>query len=122
MSGGEQGLALLQQQLSSAATSMELSFRPMFGGVMAYVGGRPFASLSNVGMALKLDEPGRAALLALPGARPLQYTPNDPPSRSYVLIRPDLTADPQALRPWLERSAAAVAAAPTRRKKRKRER
>ncbi|MFC0502382.1 hypothetical protein [Asaia krungthepensis] len=33
----------------------DLSFRPMFGGIMGYAGGRVFASLSNIGLALKMN-------------------------------------------------------------------
>ena len=51
-------LETMQDQLSRAAEAYdldgEMTFRPMFGGICAYIGGRVFASLSDVGLALKL--------------------------------------------------------------------
>ncbi|AOK63872.1 hypothetical protein [Burkholderia ubonensis] len=41
----------------------------MFGGAMAYANGKPFASLSNVGLAIKLDPVHYAALLQERAAR-----------------------------------------------------
>jgi TfoX/Sxy family transcriptional regulator of competence genes len=63
---------------------LELSFRPMFGGIMGYASGKVFASLSDVGLALKLTGADREALLAIPGSKPLQYEPDQPPSKSYT--------------------------------------
>ncbi len=70
-----------------------IHFRPMFGGVMAYANGKPFASLSNVGLAIKLDAAHYAALLQERGARPLQYEPSSPPSKQYVLVPDALLND-----------------------------
>ena len=80
--------AELQARLLAATSpELELSFRPMFGGIMGYARGRPFASLSDVGLAFKLAGADHVALLALPGARPLRYEPDSPPSQSYVWCR-----------------------------------
>ena len=96
-----------------------LSSRPMFGGVMDYAGGRPFASVSRQGLALKLPPAERDGLLALPGAKPLRYEAHDPPSKSYTLVPDAMLADPSALRPWVERSAAFAAALPAARSRRR---
>ncbi|WP_371876705.1 hypothetical protein [Sphingomonas sp. DG1-23] len=53
---------------------------------MAYTMGRPFASLSNAGIALKLPESDRAALLGEARGYPLRYDPDDPPSKSYTVL------------------------------------
>ena len=107
--GAAQNPKALQAVLSRAAPpDLELSFRPMFGGIMGYAGGRVFASLSDVGLALKLSGAERDAFLALPGAKPLQYEPGAPVSKSYVVAPAALLADPDALRPWIARSAAAL--------------
>lgn len=84
----------------------DLQFRPMFGGIMGYVRGRPFASLSNVGLALKLGPGDRAALLALPGAAALRYEPDSPPSKQYVTVPRAMLEAPGELATWLGRSAA----------------
>ena len=90
----------------------DLAFRPMFGGIMGYARGRPFASLSNVGLALKLGPADRNALLAEPGAAPLRYEPDSPPSRQYVVVPRAMLDAPGDLIGWLERSVAHVLAPP----------
>lgn len=100
----------LRALLSASADGLDLSFRPMFGGVMDYLGGKPFASLSDRGLALKLGSADRDALFAL-GGEPLRYEPDGPPSRSYGLLPPALL-NVDALHGWVERSAAHVAALP----------
>ena len=109
-------LDTLQNQLSQAAEAhaldMELTFKPMFGGVCAYVGGRVFASLSDIGLALKLPPEAQAALLAEDGAKRLQYEPDAPPSKQYIVVPPPMRADPAALAPWLVRSVEYVLALP----------
>ena len=110
----------LQAALAGAAPDLDLTFRPMFGGIMGYSAGRPFASLSDVGLALKLAGADHAALLAVPGARPLQYGPDSPASRNYVLLPASLVDDPAQLAAWARRSAASVAAQPAKAPRRKR--
>jgi TfoX/Sxy family transcriptional regulator of competence genes len=46
---------------------LHVTFRPMFGGLFAYADDQPFASLSDVGSALKIADNERDAMLALPG-------------------------------------------------------
>jgi TfoX/Sxy family transcriptional regulator of competence genes len=108
----------LQRILVDAAPpDFELSFRPMFGGILAYLEGGAFASLSNVGLALKAPPPLFAAFLETPGAAALRYAPSDPPSKSYVLVPETMLADRDALREWIERAAKARKAAPTARRR-----
>ena len=90
----------------------DLAFRSMFGGIMAYVRGKPFASLSNAGLGLKLGPADRAALLAQPGAAPLRYEPDSPPSKQYVVVPRAMLNAPDDLASWIERSAAHVLAQP----------
>ena len=100
---------VLQFVLTEAAPpDLELTFRPMFGGIMGYVEGKVFASLSNVGLALKLAGADREALLAEPGAHPLQYEPDQPLSKSYVVVPETMLSDPDVLRRWIVRSAAGL--------------
>jgi TfoX/Sxy family transcriptional regulator of competence genes len=105
--------AVLQQ---AAPPDLPLLFRPMFGGIMGYAGGKPFASLSNVGLALKLGGADHAALLAQPGAAALRYEPDQPASKSYVVVPDAMLSDPALLRPWIARSAANLPAAKPRRR------
>jgi TfoX/Sxy family transcriptional regulator of competence genes len=100
---------ILQALLTEAAPpDLELTFRPMFGGIMSYAESKVFASLSNVGLAPKLAGPDRDALLAEPGARPLRYEPDQPPSKSYVVVPETMLSDLDVLRRWIGRSAAGL--------------
>ena len=112
----------LQIMLERAAPpDLELAFRPMFGGIMGYAAGKVFASLSDVGLALKLSGDGRAALLAIEGAKPLQYEPHQPPSKSYVVVPEGMLSAPGDLRTWIVRSTAGLPPPSARRRKQTRE-
>jgi TfoX/Sxy family transcriptional regulator of competence genes len=102
---------------AASPPDLDLSFRPMFGGIMGYAGGQVFASLSNVGLALKMTGAGYAALSEVPDVKPLRYEPDDPPSKSYLLLPNAMLSDPDSLRLWMARSAAGLK--PTTKKPRK---
>ena len=108
----------LQLVLQRSAPDMPLAFRPMFGGIMGYADGKPFASLSTVGLALKLAREDHAALLAIEGAVALRYGPDQPVSKSYVVVPAAMLSDPGALRPWVARSIATLPPAKPRPKRR----
>lgn len=100
---------ILQATLTGAAPlDLDLAFRPMFGGVMAYADGKPFASLSDVGLGLKFAGGDREALLSLPGAAPLRYAPDQQPSKSYVLVPEIMLTEPDLLRQWVIRSVSGL--------------
>ncbi|HEY1710083.1 MAG TPA: TfoX/Sxy family protein [Rhizomicrobium sp.] len=112
--------AELQRHLqASAPGGIDLLFRPMFGGIGAYADGRMFCSLSDVGLALKFRPDDRDALLRVKGARPLQYEPSMPPSKSYVVVPDAMLTDRKALGAWIGKSAAFVKSAPARKPKKK---
>jgi TfoX/Sxy family transcriptional regulator of competence genes len=99
----------LQVILEAASPpDLELGFRPMFGGIFGYAAGQAFASLSNVGLALKMTGADHAALSAVPGVKPLRYEPDDPPSKTYLLLPEAILSDPDNLRLWIARSAAGL--------------
>jgi len=98
---------------------IDVTYKPMFGGIMAYADGQVFASLSNVGLAIKLAAEAQAELLAIPDARRLQYELDMPPSKSYIAL-PDRwlsDADHAQLIAWLLRSAAYVKSLPAKKRK-----
>ena len=100
----------LQAILTAAAPpDLPLTFKPMFGGILAYVDGKVFASLSNVGLALKLAGDDHRDFLALPGAEPLRYEQDAPLSKSYMVAPTALIADREAFRAWIVRAAAGLA-------------
>jgi TfoX/Sxy family transcriptional regulator of competence genes len=93
---------------AASPPGLELSFRPMFGGIFGYAAGQAFASISNVGLALKMTGADHAALSQEPGVKPLQYESSDPPSKTYLLLPEAFLTDPDRLRIWIARSAAAL--------------
>ncbi len=95
--------------------TLELSFRSMFGGVMIYSSGKPFASLAEPGLALKLSEPDRAALLREPGAEMLRHD-GEAPSKQYVVVPPHILEDAERLSTWIERSVLFVTSLPVKKK------
>ncbi len=106
----------MQDKLSRAAEARDLdadlTFKPMFGGVCAYTQGRVFASLSDIGLALKLPPDAQAELLSEDGAKRLQYEPDAPPSKQYIVVPPPMPEDTAALAAWLARSVEYVLAQP----------
>jgi TfoX/Sxy family transcriptional regulator of competence genes len=102
---------LLRPILASAAPpDLEVTFRPMFGGFFAYADGKPFASLSDLGLALSFVGSERDATLALPGAAPLRYEPDQPASKSYVVLPGPMLSEPDELRSWVIRSVSSLTA------------
>lgn len=93
---------------AASPPDLELSFRPMFGGIMCYAAGQVFASLSNVGLGLKMTGADYAALSEVPDVKPLRYEPDDPPSKSYLVLPDAMLSDPLALRLWIARSVAGL--------------
>ena len=107
----------LQAVMEAASPpDLDLAFRPMFGGIFGYAAGQAFASLSNVGLALKMTGADHAALSEAPGVKPLRYEPDDPPSKSYLLLPDAMLSDPDSLRSWIARSAAGLKPKSSRRK------
>ncbi len=102
--------------MQAASPDLEISYRHMFGGIMGYAEGKAFASLSAMGLALKLFGQEHADLLGCAGAAALRYEPDKPASKSYVLLSAAMLSDTDALRRWIARSAAGLAKAPQRRK------
>jgi TfoX/Sxy family transcriptional regulator of competence genes len=106
---------------ASAPTNIVLRFRPMFGGIGVYADDKMFCSLSDVGLGLKLGGAEYAELLKVKGAKPLQYEPDSPPSKSYVVVPDAMLKDKKTLNAWIAKSAAFAKASPAKaRKKAKR--
>jgi TfoX/Sxy family transcriptional regulator of competence genes len=64
---------------------VEIQCKHFFGGAAAYADGRIFMTLTTVGLALKLPEESRMALMDR-GATPLRYFPKGPIKRDYVVV------------------------------------
>jgi len=99
----------LQAVMEAASPpGLDLGFRPMFGGIFGYAAGQAFASLSNVGLALKMTGADHAALSEVPDVMALRYEPDDPPSKSYLLLPKAMLSDTETLQLWMARSVAGL--------------
>ncbi len=112
----------LQIQLNNAAKEVspefEVRFRAMFGGAGAYAYEQMFASLSNVGLALKLPAQAQEELLEVRGAKRLQYDDSMSPSKQYIVVPDNICADTKQLGVWVGKSLEYVSSlSPKKRKK-----
>ncbi|WOP20010.1 TfoX/Sxy family protein [Raineyella sp. LH-20] len=85
-----------------------VAVKPMFGSVGAFVNGNMFAGLFGTDLGVKLDEPGRAALQALPGSGP--FGPAERPMGGWLAL-PEGLSDEEATA-WFERAYAYVVTLP----------
>ena len=111
----------LQDTLSAAAQIVapdkELTFRAMFGGAGVYVEGIIMATLSNVGIGLKLSPPDQEQLLKLDGAKRLQHDESMPPSKQYIQPPKAFESNPDEIAHWVKRSIDFVMTLPIPKKK-----
>jgi TfoX/Sxy family transcriptional regulator of competence genes len=94
---------------SFLATTSELpgvEQRQMFGYPAAFANGHLVTSLHQARWIVRLPEDGLAKLERL-GATPFEPMPGRP-MRGYAAFPADMVANPEALRPWLERALAHV--------------
>ncbi|MFC4763961.1 hypothetical protein [Dyella koreensis] len=115
-------LDTLRHDLEDAATHLglahDLRFHPMFGGLMAYMAGRPCAWLTPQGLALKLATDDQADLLAVEGTSRLEAKPGAAPSRQYIMLPLSLTRDTPIFAEWLARSVEALRVKPAPKRRR----
>ncbi len=121
----ETSLETMQEHLRQAADLLpqppELTFKPMFGGVCGYADGRIFASLSNVGLALKLSPEGQAELLMIEAAKRLRYEPDAPESKQYIVVPEALCGTDRELAVWVKSSLDYVLSLPAPKPKRRKD-
>jgi TfoX/Sxy family transcriptional regulator of competence genes len=98
----------LQRMIRAAApVEMELSFKPMFGGIVTYTNGQPLAWLCKAGLALKVGVSAHDEFSVLYGDKPLQYGLG----RKYVVLPDAMLSDRETLQAWIIRTAKGLAAA-----------
>jgi hypothetical protein len=79
----------------------DVTRRPMFGYPCAWIGGNMATGLFAQQWWVRVSEPDREALLALPGGRPFEVMPGKAMGR-YVTLPDDVVADDGALDAWLD--------------------
>ncbi len=81
----------------------DLTLKPMFGYQCAWIGGNMMTGLFADEWWVRVSEPDREALLALPGAHPFEPMPGRSMGR-YVVLPSDVLADDASLDPWLDKA------------------
>ena len=82
---------------------LDIECKHFFSGAAAYENGHIFMSLTPVGLALRLPERDRSALLS-EGAAALKYFPKAPVKKEYVVLPRKLVEDERALGVWITKS------------------
>ena len=101
-------LQSLVDRLATCIDGIEaIACKRFFNGAAAYVDGHIFMTLTPVGLALKLPEHDRTALLAN-GASRLQYFPKAPIKKDYVILPDRITGNDDALAPLVKTSISFV--------------
>lgn len=105
-------LDAMRGEIEDAATHLgkrhDLRFKPMFGGLMAWLDEKPCAWLTPGGMALKLAPADQLELLRLAGTSRLIAGAGALPSRHYIVLPAALRHDTVQLAGWLAKTTAAV--------------
>jgi TfoX/Sxy family transcriptional regulator of competence genes len=107
--------SLLERAAPRLDSGVAIECRHFFGGAAAYANGHIFMTLTPAGLALKLSEESRTALIDR-GATPLRYFPKAPIKKDYVVVPKPLAEDAGALAQWIEESIRLSRAPPKPRK------
>ena len=94
----------------AVAAHLGLSERKMFGGLCLMVNGNMFAGIIGDELMLRVGMERFEALLAKPGARPMDFTGR--PMKGYLYVAPHAFATEKALSTWLEAALAFVETLP----------
>jgi TfoX/Sxy family transcriptional regulator of competence genes len=94
--------ALVGKATSGRFGDIDLQYRHFFSGAALYANGRICLSLTPAGLALRLPEEARTALLNSKGAKPLRYFPQGPIKKDYVVLHETILNDVKELRHWVK--------------------
>jgi TfoX/Sxy family transcriptional regulator of competence genes len=101
MTGNAQRIRAMEMALRAALAEVrpdaDLTVKSMFGGAGFWVNGRFFAAWFGGGLALKLPEDARRALVEVGGVQAVE-------SRQYAEVPEAFLDDPALLAPWVAQS------------------
>lgn len=103
--------ALVEAFAAALPDDARVERRQMFGYPAAFANGHLFTGLHQDDLMLRLGATERAALLALPGAKPFAPMPGRV-MREYAVVPAALHEDRRALRAWMRKALAYVCALP----------
>ena len=93
----------------------DVTIKPMFGNLGAFVNGNMFMGLFGVDVGIKLAESDREKLLAINGAGP--FGPEERPMSGYVSLPQTWRATPKKAEVWIAKAVEHVAALPAKKAK-----
>jgi hypothetical protein len=102
---------LVARFLDVAARHPEAQQRKMFGYPALFVGGNLTTGLFAEHWMIRLPDPDRLALLALPGAGDFEPLPGKP-MKGYAILPPPVVDDDAALDDWIRRAITYVRTLP----------
>jgi len=94
---------LMQRAVGNRFPAAQLTCKHFFSGAAVYANGKICMSLTPVGFALKLPPEVRDRLLKEKGTKPLQYFPQGPIKKEYVILPKRMLIDTRTLRRWVKR-------------------
>ena len=93
----------------------DITRRQMFGYPCAWINGNMLSGLFAQDWWVHVSEPEREALLAIPGAHPLEVMPGRAMGR-YVVMPAEVVADDRQLDGWLAKAVAFTRSLPPKKK------
>ncbi len=93
--------AKLRESNPSKPRGVLVECKHFFSGAALYANGKIFASLTPAGLAIKLPDRSRSALLRERRGRPLRYFKGGPIKKEYVVLSRGTASDREAVRELL---------------------
>jgi len=93
---------IIDKTTSGTFKNINLECKHFFSGAALYANGKICISLTPVGLAIKLPEASRNALLKQKGTKPLRYFPEGPIKKDYVVLPKTILNDVKILRHWVK--------------------
>ena len=108
---------LMAEVASNLSTTANLKIKHFFSGAAVYADGRICITLTPAGFALKLPAGLRDELMAQEGTKHLQYFPEAPIKKDYVVLPQRMLDDRDTFCFWVDKSIEYVLTLPQPKKK-----
>jgi len=95
---------LMERAAPKGSPEAKLEVKHFFSGAAVYANGKICITLTPIGLALKLPEEDIKSLIDEEGAKPLQYFPEGPIKKNYVLLPGNIVGDSKKLEYWVKLS------------------
>ena len=95
---------LVERAAPENIDDIRLEVKHFFSGAAVYANGKICITLTPVGLALKLPEKDILPLIKEEGAKPLQYFPEGPIKKEYVLLPGSIVGNSKKLQHWVKLS------------------